>query len=144
MGRLATISEKPLHCATAWLHRASAAAGQSPVLIASGTGWCSSNERLTRLATRSWSRWCGKPCGAPVERFHPGDGARLERIHPATHLSQKGLREGFGAMANDLHDLLHDLPMAEACHQRYADHGVSALSPELKLELSGLASKPAS
>jgi malonyl-CoA decarboxylase len=75
----------------------------------------------------------------PVERFHLGNGARLEKIHPTADLSRKGRKEGFGAMVN----YLYDLPMVEAYHERYAEHGDIALSPELKLEFSGLAAKPA-
>jgi malonyl-CoA decarboxylase len=89
---------------------------------------------LLRARARS-----GQPVD-PVERFHLGNGARLEKIHPAADLSAKGLREGFGAMVN----YLYDLPMVEAYHERYAEHGDIALSPELKLEFPGLAAKPAS
>jgi malonyl-CoA decarboxylase len=41
----------------------------------------------------------------PVARFHLGNGARLEAVHPRGDLSAKGLRQSHGVMVNYLYDL---------------------------------------
>lgn len=41
----------------------------------------------------------------PVARFHLGNGARLEAIHPDGDLSPKGLQQSHGVMVNYLYDL---------------------------------------
>lgn len=55
----------------------------------------------------------------PVARFHLGNGARLERIHPSADLSAKGLRQSHGVMVN----YLYDLTAIEKNHEIYADSG---------------------
>lgn len=55
----------------------------------------------------------------PVARFHLGNGARLERIHPSADLSPKGLRQSHGVMVN----YLYDLSAIEKNHEIYADSG---------------------
>ncbi|MGE0240610.1 MAG: malonyl-CoA decarboxylase [Parvibaculaceae bacterium] len=55
----------------------------------------------------------------PVARFHLGNGARLERIHPSADLSPKGLRQSHGVMVN----YLYDLAAIEKNHEIYADSG---------------------
>jgi malonyl-CoA decarboxylase len=54
-----------------------------------------------------------------VARFHLGNGARLERIHPSADLSAKGLRQSHGVMVN----YLYDLTAIEKNHENYADSG---------------------
>jgi malonyl-CoA decarboxylase len=68
----------------------------------------------------------------PVERFHLGNGARLERINVSADLSAKGFAESFGVMVN----YLYDLQMVEAHHERYAQHGEVVLSPAMQREFS--------
>ncbi|MDP2004199.1 MAG: malonyl-CoA decarboxylase family protein [Rubrivivax sp.] len=55
------------------------------------------------------------PGGDPVARFHLDNGARLERLNPRGNLSNKGLRQSFGMMAN----YLYDLDKVEASHARF-------------------------
>ena len=63
-----------------------------------------------------------------VERFHIGNGARLERIDWLGDLSPKGLRESAGIMVNYLY-LLEDI---EKNHEAYANHGEIAASSAVK------------
>jgi malonyl-CoA decarboxylase len=73
----------------------------------------------------------------PVQRFHIGNGARLERINLAADLSPKGLAESHGVMVN----YLYDLAEVEANHERYAQSGEVALAPALQREFSSLIAK---
>jgi malonyl-CoA decarboxylase len=77
------------------------------------------------------------PSGQPrdsVQRFHLGNGARLERIDMLADVSPKGAAESFGVMVN----YLYDLPMVEANHERYAQHGEIVVSQALQREFSSL------
>jgi malonyl-CoA decarboxylase len=51
----------------------------------------------------------------PVARFHLGNGASLEAIHPLADLSPKGIAQSCGAMVN----YRYDLKTVEANHERY-------------------------
>lgn len=74
----------------------------------------------------------------PVERFHLGNGARLERINLAADLSPKGVAESYGVMVN----YLYDLPMVEANHERYAGAGEIVASQGLSREFASFMAKP--
>ena len=63
-----------------------------------------------------------------VERFHIGNGARLERIDWLGDLSPKGLRESAGIMVN----YLYRLDDIEKNHEAYANHGEIAASSAVK------------
>jgi malonyl-CoA decarboxylase len=63
-----------------------------------------------------------------VERFHIGNGARLERIDWFGDLSPKGLRESAGIMVN----YLYRLEDIEKNHEAYANHGEIAASSAVK------------
>ena len=63
-----------------------------------------------------------------VERFHIGNGARLERIDWLGDLSPKGLRESAGIMVN----YLYRLEDIEKNHEAYANHGEIAASSAVK------------
>jgi len=81
----------------------------------------------------------------PVQRFHLGNGARLERINLAADLSPKGWAESFGVMVN----YLYDLGAVEENHERHAHAGEIVASTTLQREFSSLMSatgvgKPAS
>ncbi|HET7413137.1 MAG TPA: malonyl-CoA decarboxylase [Pararhizobium sp.] len=52
----------------------------------------------------------------PVARFHFGNGASLERIHPLADLSPKGIDQSCGVMVN----YRYDLKTVEANHELYA------------------------
>lgn len=59
--------------------------------------------------------------GQPVDataRFHLGNGARLEQIHPLADESENGLQQSFGLMVN----YLYDLEDIEKNHETYAEH----------------------
>src|SRR4051794_158749 len=63
-----------------------------------------------------------------VERFHIGNGARLERIDWLGDLSPKGLRESAGIMVN----YLYRLEDIEKNHEAYANQGEIAASQAVK------------
>jgi malonyl-CoA decarboxylase len=71
--------------------------------------------RLSACAATFLARHGASPLGDPVARFHLENGARLERINLAADLSDKGLRESFGVMVNDL----YDLSAVESNHERF-------------------------
>jgi malonyl-CoA decarboxylase len=68
-----------------------------------------------------------------VERFHIGNGARLERIDWLGDLSPKGLRESAGIMVN----YLYRLEDIEKNHEAYANQGEIAASSAVKKLLKG-------
>ena len=55
----------------------------------------------------------------PVARFHFGNGASLEAIHPFADLSQKALSPSCGVMVN----YRYDLKTVEANHELFAHKG---------------------
>jgi len=55
----------------------------------------------------------------PVARFHLGNGARLENIHPFADLSGKGELGSYGVMVN----YRYTMPEVEANHEAYAERG---------------------
>jgi malonyl-CoA decarboxylase len=69
----------------------------------------------------------GRPLD-PVARFHLGNGARLDRLHPLADLSAKGCAASLGVMVNYLYD-----PAAiEANHEAFASEGSVAASAAVK------------
>jgi malonyl-CoA decarboxylase len=70
----------------------------------------------------------------PVQRFHLGNGARLERINLMADLSPKGRAESYGVMVN----YLYDLDDVEENHERFADQGEIVASQALQREFSWL------
>jgi malonyl-CoA decarboxylase len=75
----------------------------------------------------------GSPRDA-VQRFHLGNGARLERLNLAADLSAKGVAEGYGVMVN----YLYDLARVEENHERYAGAGVVVAASGLQREFASL------
>lgn len=63
----------------------------------------------------------------PVARFHLGNGARLERIHPFADISDKGLAESAGLMVN----YLYDLPSLAENHEAFVHDGTVAAAPDI-------------
>jgi malonyl-CoA decarboxylase len=61
----------------------------------------------------------------PVARFHLGNGARLENIHPGGDMSERGLEGSYGVMVN----YLYDLKQIEERHEAFAHTGEVAHSP---------------
>jgi malonyl-CoA decarboxylase len=55
----------------------------------------------------------------PVARFHFGNGASLERIHPFADVSPKGIAQSCGVMVN----YRYDLNTVEANHELFAHKG---------------------
>jgi malonyl-CoA decarboxylase len=74
-----------------------------------------------------------------VERFHLGNGARLERLNLGADLSRKGIAESFGAMVN----YLYDLPLVEANHERYAQQGEIVVSAAIQRQFPHLMARSA-
>ena len=64
----------------------------------------------------------------PVARFHLGNGARLERMHPNADVSAKGLAQSLGLMVN----YLYDLDEIEQNHEAYANRGEIAAAPAIR------------
>jgi malonyl-CoA decarboxylase len=75
----------------------------------------------------------------PVGRFHLGNGARLEAVHAAGDLSEKGLRQAHGVMVN----YLYDLGAIEANHVRLFELGEVVVSGGVEDLLKPDKAKPA-
>jgi len=60
----------------------------------------------------------GKPFD-PVERFHLGNGARLERVNWLGDVSDKGVSQAAGLMVNYVYDLAN----IEKNHEAFAGEG---------------------
>jgi malonyl-CoA decarboxylase len=64
----------------------------------------------------------------PVGRFHIGNGASLERVNLSADLSEKGLLQSYGVMAN----YLYDLDVVEENHEIFYKDKVVPVSSEIK------------
>ena len=64
----------------------------------------------------------------PVGRFHIGNGASLERINLNADLSEKGLSQSYGIMAN----YLYDLDVVEENHELFFKNKIVKISNEIK------------
>ena len=64
----------------------------------------------------------------PVGRFHIGNGASLERVNLGADLSDKGLIQSYGVMAN----YLYDLDVVEENHELFFKNKVVPVSSEIK------------
>jgi malonyl-CoA decarboxylase len=64
----------------------------------------------------------------PVARFHFGNGASLEAIHPGADLSAKGIGQSCGVMVN----YRYDLKTVEANHEQFAHRGELAATRAIK------------
>ena len=64
----------------------------------------------------------------PVGRFHIGNGASLERVNLGADLSEKGLIQSYGVMAN----YLYDLDVVEENHEIFYKNKVVPVSSEIK------------
>ena len=69
----------------------------------------------------------GKPFD-PVERFHLGNGARLERVNWLGDTSPKGLHQAAGLMVN----YIYDLDQIEQNHEAYAEDDQVVASKDVK------------
>ena len=67
----------------------------------------------------------------PVGRFHIGNGASLERVNLSADLSEKGLSQSYGIMAN----YLYDLEVVEENHEMFFKNKAVLTSNEIKLSL---------
>ncbi|OQM74248.1 decarboxylase [Pseudaminobacter manganicus] len=76
----------------------------------------------------------------PVARFHFGNGASLEAIHPGADLSAKGLGQSCGVMVN----YRYDLKTVEANHEQFAHRGEVATTRAIKSLLGPERTKHAS
>ena len=73
----------------------------------------------------------------PVARFHLGNGASLQDIHPMADTSPKGLATSCGLMVN----YLYKTSEIETNHENYAESGNVAVSGRLKTLLKRIAAK---
>ena len=64
----------------------------------------------------------------PVGRFHIGNGASLERINLNADLSDKGLSQSYGVMAN----YLYYLDIVEENHEIFFKNKTVPISSEIK------------
>ena len=64
----------------------------------------------------------------PVGRFHIGNGASLERVNLDADLSEKGLLQSYGVMAN----YLYDLDVVEENHEIFYKNKVVPVSSKIK------------
>ena len=64
----------------------------------------------------------------PVARFHLGNGARLERIHPAADRSPRGMAGSWGVMVN----YLYDLATIERNHEAYSTDDQVIAAPAVR------------
>lgn len=89
-----------------------------------------SDEELTKKAIKYLTesdRKDGMP-NDPVGRFHIGNGASLERINLNADLSEKGLSQSYGVMAN----YLYDLDIVEENHEIFFKNKIVPVSSEIK------------
>ncbi len=86
-------------------------------------------EPLERLCVRYLHKK-GKDGGLldPVERFHLGNGARIERLNWAGDLSPKGIRQSYGMMVN----YLYKLDEIEKNRESFAADGRIAVSSAIR------------
>ena len=63
-----------------------------------------------------------------VTRFHIGNGASLEKINLNADLSEKGLSQSFGIMAN----YLYDLDVVEENHELFFKNKIVQTSRQIK------------
>jgi malonyl-CoA decarboxylase len=99
-------------------------------------GWYR-NERVAQLLRKPLERLCvryfhqtrsdGAPID-PVERFHLGNGARIERLHWLGDRSPNGMRQALGLMVN----YLYRLEEIEKNHELYATERRIAISSHLR------------
>ena len=90
---------------------------------------CSDDElmkKAIKFLTES-DRKVGMP-NDPVGRFHIGNGASLERVNLGADLSDKGLIQSYGVMAN----YLYDLDVVEENHELFFKNKVVPVSSEIK------------
>ena len=90
---------------------------------------CSDDELMKqtiRYLTES-NRKDGMPNDS-VARFHIGNGASLERINLKADLSDKGLQQSFGIMAN----YLYDLDIVEEKHELFFKDKIVKTSHRIK------------
>ncbi len=73
----------------------------------------------------------------PVARFHLGNGARLDRIHPSGDDSPRGRASSWGVMVN----YFYDLKTIEANHEAFAERGEIICSPAVARLLKPLGQK---
>ena len=66
----------------------------------------------------------------PVGRFHIGNGASLERVNLSADLSEKGLLQSYGIMAN----YLYDLEVVEENHEMFFKNKAVLTSNEIKAQ----------
>ncbi len=64
----------------------------------------------------------------PVARFHLGNGARLEKVHPGADESPRGQAASWGVMVN----YLYDLATIERNHEAYSTEGEIIAAPAVR------------
>ena len=64
----------------------------------------------------------------PVSRFHIGNGASLERINLKADMSEKGMTQSYGVMAN----YLYDLKVVEENHETFFKNKIVPVSNEIE------------
>ncbi|MDO6586461.1 malonyl-CoA decarboxylase [Salipiger sp. 1_MG-2023] len=78
------------------------------------------DDRVMAMLAAHYLLHAKRPDGQPVDpvaRFHLGNGARIQAVHPGADLSENGLRQSGGVMVN----YLYDLSKFEKYHDAYAE-----------------------
>ena len=102
---------------------------KNPLIVFEGiesSGKSTNLKKAIKYLTES-DRDDGMPNDA-VARFHVGNGASLERINLNADMSEKGLTQSYGIMAN----YLYDLDVVEENHEIFFAKIVVPISKEIK------------
>ena len=102
----------------------------SPISFERCTDKNCSEDELTKNAIKYLThseRDDGMP-NDPVSRFHIGNGASLERINLNADISEKGMAQSYGVMAN----YLYDLDVVEENHEIFFKNKVVPVSSEIE------------
>ena len=102
----------------------------SPISFERCTDKNCSEDELTKNAIKYLThseRDDGMP-NDPVSRFHIGNGASLERINLNADISEKGMAQSYGVMAN----YLYDLDVVEENHEIFFKNKVVPVSNEIE------------
>ncbi len=102
----------------------------SPISFERCTDKNCSEDELTKNAIKYLThseRDDGMP-NDPVSRFHIGNGASLERINLNADISEKGMAQSYGVMAN----YLYDLDVVEENHEIFFKNKIVPVSSEIE------------
>jgi malonyl-CoA decarboxylase len=122
-----------------WLTKR-AAATDDPAIASlarteTGAGWleiAKADPALKQTIMRACATYLTRHASAedradPVARFHPGNGARLQRINWLGNTAARGIAESFGIMVN----YLYDVATIERNHEAFVNDGTVMRAAEV-------------